>query len=234
MASGNLQKSSLGRAISPYLAHLRHGPTHSHDPMSVARGSQRGVRDVDLKEKRGSIEMGSRGGTRSERPASTTGRESVRSARSLRSAAAASSSAAGPSHAPPSSSGRSRNSTDRLIAEPSRNNSVSSGGRGSSRAASRDLSLAAYILKVRTVAASCDAALEKQKANFQKVPEEMIELQIKIVGVLRLVEETEGEERGGGWGDAHTHGHHHTRSHALSLRLFPGTHGLSNLGITAL
>lgn len=126
-----------------------------------------------------SLEMGSRG-ARSEGDPSVSGRQGVRSNRILRSSNSAS--------APPS---RSKTSTDRLIApKPSSVKSV--GSSGSSRAP-RDMSLAAYIRRIRVVASSCDEALERQKANFQEIPEELTALQDKIGGVLKLVEDMEGK-----------------------------------------
>lgn len=88
------------------------------------------------------------------------------------------------------SSSRSKNSTERLI-EARRANSV--GSATSSKSQNRDASLRAYIRRARKIAASCDAALEQQKAYFQSVPEELTELQGQMVGVLTLVKELEGK-----------------------------------------
>lgn len=127
-----------------------------------------------------SFEMGSRG-ARSEGDPSVSGRKGLRSNRSLRS----SNSAMAPSS-------RSKTSMDRLIA-PKPSSVRSTGSSGSSRAP-RDMSLAAYIRRIRIVATSCEAALERQKANFQEIPEELTALQVKIGGVLKLVEDMEGKE----------------------------------------
>jgi hypothetical protein len=90
---------------------------------------------------------------------------------------------------PSSSRSRSRNS-DQLLAD---RKETSTGSLGSGRGRKKDESLHAYIRRIRKVATSCDTALEQQKASFQSVPEELIELQQKMVGVFTLVKELEGE-----------------------------------------
>ena len=72
----------------------------------------------------------------------------------------------------------------------------SAGSASSVKSQKSDVSLGAYIHRVRKVAASCDAALEQQKAYFQSVPEELTKLQGQMVGVLTLVKELEGKEGG--------------------------------------
>lgn len=110
------------------------------------------------------------------------------------------------------SSSKSRHSTERLL---DARRTPSAGSAGSLSGQKRDPSLGAYIGRVRKVAASCDAALEQQKAYFQLVPQELTDLQGKIVGVLTLVEELEGVDATGIYTRART------RTHPLSsLSLF--------------